>query len=48
MNVLDVFTTVRWNQRKYGYKGNSVQIDRDTMLYGYAEKLNDTNEQNRW
>lgn len=48
MNVLnDVFTTVRWNQRKYGYKGNCVQMYRDKM-YGCAGKLDDTNEQNRW
>ena len=42
MNVLtEVFTTVGWNQRKYGHKGNIVQMAGD-KTYGYAEKLNDT------
>jgi len=35
------------NQRKYGYKRNCVQMAGDKM-YGCAEKLNDTKEQNRW
>jgi hypothetical protein len=48
MNVLnEVFMIVRWNQRKCGYKGNCVQMAGDKM-YEYAEKLNDTKEQNRW
>jgi hypothetical protein len=34
------------NQRKYRFKRNSVQMAGDKM-YRYAEKLNDTKEQNR-
>jgi hypothetical protein len=46
MNVVyEVFMTVRGNQRKYGYRGNSVQMAGKKTLYGYAEKLNDTNTQ---